>query len=119
SPGRRVRSADAGSGVAGPQVGGVTRGSRHLWNDPCERVARAVRVRGGQDGKSGPRGDPRAAQTTPITSARNPFINVAGRVFGTHTIRRSLGTSSLTGSMTTTRALATDGRRDRSLGQER
>src|ERR1019366_1586565 len=93
SPGRRVRSADAGSGVAGPQVGGVTRGSRHLWNDPCERVARAVRVRGGQDGRNGPRGDPRAAQTTPITPARNPFINVAGRVFGTHRRPRSTNKS--------------------------
>ena len=67
-----VRSGVVASDGARPRVDDAGRGSRHPWNDRCDRAARAGRSRGGQDGRSGPPADPRSAQITPRIPARNP-----------------------------------------------
>ena len=80
SRGRRVRSADVRSGVAGPRADGATRGSRHPWNDPAGRAAPTGRSAGRRPHIHSPRSQP----ANPDPSPTNTQINSPDRISGTH-----------------------------------
>ncbi len=70
-------------GVAGRRVGGVGRGSRHLWNARVDRVAPGGRGRGGQDDRNGPRTDPRSVPTRTAHANTKHLLNTPRRTLGT------------------------------------